>query len=251
MNFSNKNILVTGASSGIGYSLVKKLAAEKCNLALAARREEILDELAGQLKNTGSKIIAFPCDVTIKEEVKRTIDEIVNQFGSIDLAILNSGVSTRSPINFYNSDDAKKIFDVNVIGLVNCLEALLPYYIKNRKGIIAGVSSLADGRGFPKSGFYCASKAAASLILESVRIELAEHNVKVITVKPGFVKTPMTGKNDFKMPFLMDVEKAAQIIMDGIKKEKRIIQFPLPTVLGAKILKMLPDSIFDLIAKRT
>ena len=251
MKLSDKNILITGASSGIGYALVKKLAAEKCNLALIARRKEILDELAGQLKNTGSKIITFPCDVTVKEEVKRTIDEIVNQFGGIDLAILNSGVSGRSPVKYYSSDEAKKIFDVNVIGMINCMEILLPHYIKNKKGIIAGVSSLADGRGFPKSGFYCASKAAATLILESARIELMKYNVKVITIKPGFVKTPMTDKNDFKMPFLMDVDKAAGIILNGIKKEKRIIQFPLPTVLGAKILKLLPDKIFDFIARRT
>ncbi len=251
MKPGGKNIFLTGASSGIGYALAKKIAGEKCSIALAARRKDILDNLADKLKDTGSKIITFSCDVTDKENVRNTINEIESTLGSIDLAILNSGASSRSPADNFNSNDAKKIFDVNVIGLVNCIECLLPYFTKRKRGIIAAVSSLADGRGFPKSGLYCGSKAAATLILESLRIELRKYNIKVLTIKPGFVKTPMTAKNDFKMPFLMDVDKAAEIIIKGIKKEKRIIQFPLPTAVGAKILRILPDRIFDFIAERT
>src|SRR3990172_7051766 len=166
MNLSNKNILITGASSGIGYQLSKDLANEGANLALLARRKNILDDLAEELK-------------------------------------------------------------------------------KRKDGCIVGISSLSDSRGFPRSAAYCSSKAAASIFLESIRIELKKYNVKVITVKPGFVKTPMTDKNKFHMPFLMNVEKASKIILNGIKKEKNIIQFPLPTVWGAKLLKILPDSLFN------
>jgi short-subunit dehydrogenase len=116
--------------------------------------------------------------------------------------------------------------------------------------MIVGVSSLAESRGFPKSGFYNASKAAATLLLESLRVELKPHNVKVLIVKPGFVRTPMTDKNEFHMPFLMDVDKAAKIIIDGIKKEKRIIQFPLATVIGSKIVKIMPDWLFDFLMSK-
>ncbi len=107
------------------------------------------------------------------------------------------------------------------------------------------MTSLADARGFAKSGFYCSSKIAATTLLESVRVELKPHNIKVLTVKPGFVKTAMTDKNEFYMPFLMNVDKAAKKILKGIKKEKSVIQFPLPLVIGARLVKIMPDFLFD------
>lgn len=251
MEITGKNILLTGASSGIGLYLAKALSKEKCNIALLARRKNTIDELASQLKGTGSNLLSIKCDVSNKDEVQSAVSEAKDKFGAIDIAILNSGISTRTSVENFSSKNAEDIFNVNVLGIVYCIEALMPHLIKNKNGMLVGVSSLAEGRGFPKSGFYCASKAAASLILESIRIELKRYNVKVLTVKPGFVKTPMTDKNNFRMPFLMDVEKAVDIIIKGIKKEKRIIQFPLPTVIGAKLLRILPDPVFDFIAKGT
>ncbi|MDR3628252.1 MAG: SDR family NAD(P)-dependent oxidoreductase [Ignavibacteriaceae bacterium] len=250
MNLKNKNIILTGASSGIGFELAKKIAAEKCNLALLSRRIEIIEKSALSLSNTGSHVIAVKCDISNKDEVTEAFNYVKKSFGSIDAAILDSGTSSLISANEFNSDAAKQMFDVNVMGMVYCIEALLPDFIKNRSGLIVGVSSLADGRGFPRSGVYCASKAAASIFLESMRSELKKYNIKVLTVKPGFVKTPMTAKNNFIMPFLMNPDKAASIILSGIKKEKRIIQFPLPTVLGAKIMRLLPNPIFEYIAAR-
>jgi short-subunit dehydrogenase len=250
MNLKNKNIILTGASSGIGFELAKKIAAEKCNLALLGRRVEIIEKLASNLSDAGSRVIAVKCDVSNKDEVTKAFNCVKKSFGSIDAAILDSGTSSLISANEFNSDAAKQMFDVNVIGMMFCIEALLPEFIKSKSGLIVGVSSLADGRGFPRSGVYCASKAAASIFLESMRAELKKYNIKVLTVKPGFVKTPMTAKNNFVMPFLMSPDKAASIILDGIKKEKRIIQFPLPTVLGAKILRLLPNPIFEFIAAR-
>ncbi|MHB1688051.1 MAG: SDR family NAD(P)-dependent oxidoreductase [Ignavibacteriaceae bacterium] len=245
----NKNILLTGASSEIGLELAKLLAKENCNLALLARRKEVIDEQIINFEKSTGKIVSIKCDVTKKDEVKSAVSEIKNVFGKIDAAILNSGVSLPQNIKSFSSKSAEETFNVNVMGLYYFVEELIPGMIANKNGLIVGVSSLADGRGFPKSGTYCASKAAATTFLESLRIELKKYNVKVITVKPGFVKTPMTDKNNFKMPFLMGVEKAAKIIINGIKKEKRIIQFPLPTVAGAKILRLLPDSLFEFIAR--
>ena len=250
MNLNKKNIVLTGASSGIGFELAKKIAAEKCNLALLNRRVDVIEKLASELSGYGSKVIAVKCDVTNKDEVARAFGEVKKNFGNIDAAILNSGVSSLMTAEEFNSNTAKNIFEVNVIGMIYCIETLLPDFIKNRSGMIVGVSSLADGRGFPKSGVYCASKAAASVFLESMRTELKNYNIKVLTVKPGFVRTPMTAKNNFAMPFLMNADRAASIILSGIKKEKKIIQFPLPTAIGAKILRFLPDSIFEMIAGR-
>jgi short-subunit dehydrogenase len=245
-----QTILITGASSGIGMQLAKLLANEKCNLGLLSRRIDLLNDFARYLKETGSNILTVKCDVKNKDEIYNAVEIVKNSFGDIDIAIFNSGISIRSQIENIKPEEANEIFNVNTLGLIHCCEAVTPDFIKNRKGIIVGVSSLADGRGFPKSGLYCASKAAVTIYLESLRNELKKYNVKVLTVKPGFVRTPMTAKNDFKMPFLMDAEKAAQIILKGIKNKKRIIQFPLPTVFGAKLLKLMPDFLFEIIAKK-
>ena len=247
MDLDKKVVVLTGASSGIGYSLAKLLPKENCFLALLSRRKNVLDNLVNELKNDGRRIKAYKCDVVKIDEVKLTFDQIKKDFGKIDIAILNAGVSSRGSIKDYSAIQAKEIFETNTLGIVNCIEQLLPDFTERKDGVIVGVTSLAESRGFPKSGFYNASKSAASLLLESLRIELKPYNVKVITVKPGFVKTPMTDKNEFHMPFLMDVNKAVKIIIDGIKKEKKIIQFPLPIVIGSKILKFMPDWLFDLL----
>lgn len=250
MNFTNKVVLLTGASSGIGYSLAKSLPKENCSLALLSRSKNTLDELVTEIKNDGAKALSYKCDVGNLDEVKHAFERIKNDFGRIDIAILNAGVSHRADVKNYSVEIARNIFDVNVFGIINFIEQLIPDFIQRKEGMIVGVSSLAEARGFPKSGFYNASKSAASLMLESLRVELKPYNIKVLTVKPGFVRTPMTDKNDFQMPFLMDVDKAAKIIIDGIKKEKHIIQFPLTTVIGSKIIKLLPDWLFDYLMNR-
>lgn len=250
MELKGKTILLTGASSGIGYELAKLISKEQVNLVIAARRDEILNELSRVLADSGSNILPIKCDVTNRSDVKNAYNEIKSKFGSIDIAILNSGYSHRASVIDYNLDAAKEIFNVNVFGILNFIGEMLPDFIRRREGTIIGVSSLADCRGFPRSGFYSASKTAASFLLESLRIELKSYNIRVVTVKPGFVRTPMTDKNRFYMPFLMEPDKAAKIILRGIKKEKKIIQFPILTVLGAKLLRMIPDFLFEIIAVR-
>lgn len=249
MNFNNSVILISGASSGIGSQLVKDLANEGAKLALLSRRIELLDSLVNELKDQ-TMVHNYKCDVTNKVEVAETISKVKKDFGRIDVAILNSGVAFRSSVLDYKSEKAEKTFNTNVLGAVYCIEQLLPDFISEKRGVIVGVSSLGDGKGFPKSGFYSASKAAFTIILESLRVELKKYNVKVITVKPGFVRTAMTDKNEFEMPFLMSVEKASKIIIDGLKNDKRIIEFPWQTTLGAKVLRMMPTKWFEYIASK-
>ncbi|AFH50699.1 Short-chain alcohol dehydrogenase [Ignavibacterium album JCM 16511] len=245
----NKVILITGASSGIGEAVARKFADEGALLALTARRKDIIDKIAQQLE-VKTRVASYKCDVTNIDEVRNVYRQIKIDFGKIDIAFLNSGVSFRSGIKEFDSAKARQIFDTNVMGLINFVEVLLPDFMNEKNGVIVGVSSLADSRGFPKSGFYCASKAAASIFLESLRIELKPYNVKVITIRPGFVKTPMTDKNEFFMPFLMEPEKAADIIIRGIKKEKNRIQFPFAISLAVRILRIIPDSLFEYLALR-
>ena len=249
MNFKNSVVLITGASSGIGYQLAKDLADEGAQLALLSRRTDTLQSLAAEL-NIKTKVIYYKCDVTVKNEVVEAISNIKKYFGKIDIAILNSGVGYTSSVLSYSSVEAQKTFNTNVLGAVYCIEQILQDFISERRGTIIGVSSLGDGKGFPKSGFYSASKAALTIMLESLRIELKKYNVKVITIKPGFVKTPMTDKNKFKMPYLMSVEEGSKIILAGLKKDKRIIEFPWQTTIGAKILRMMPTRWFEAIASK-
>jgi len=244
MNLLDKNIIITGASGGIGYQLSKDLIKEGANLALLARRKNVLVDLAEELKPS-SKIITYYCDVTSRDSVKAAFDFARKEFGIIDIVILNAGASYRMSVEEFNPGILEEIVNVNLMGMINCLNEIIPEFIRRKGGVIVGVSSLAEARGFPRSAAYCSSKAAVTIFLESIRIELKKYKVKVITVKPGFVKTPMTEKNEFKMPFLMEVERASGIIIKGIKKEKRIIQFPLPVVIGDKLLKLLPGPLFD------
>jgi len=251
MVLKGKNILITGASSGIGMELTKQLAAKGCNLALLNRNTGVTEKLSSELSANRNKIITFKCDVSSREEVLSSISKAKNYLGNIDIAILNSGVSKRFTIENFDAESIRQTINVNFMGIVYCVEALLPDFISREQGTIVGISSLADGRGFPKSGSYCASKAAVTVYLESIRVELKKYSVKVLTVKPGFVKTPMNNKNEFRMPFLIQVEKAAAIILKGIEKEKRIIKFPVSTSIGAKLLKLMPDFLFEMIAERS
>ena len=248
MIFENKTIILTGASSGIGKALAGNLVKEKCRLILIARRKDILEKFAAENKNHNAEVFVYQCDVSNKEDVTKTFSEIITKFGKIDIAVLNAGTGQNVSVENYDSKYADEIFGVNVLGMIYCVEQLLPGLIKQRAGMIVGVSSLADNRGYSGSGFYCASKAAATIYLEGLRVELKKYGVKVITVKPGFVKTPMTDKNDFDMPLIMHADKAANIILNGIKKEKRIIQFPLPISLSAKVIGLMPSWMYEFIA---
>lgn len=249
MNFKDSVILITGTSAGIGYQLAIDLAKEGAKLALVARRINLLNDLAKKLSQY-SVIKTYQCDVTQKNQVAKVVNDVKSDFGKIDIAILNSGVAFRASVLDYNSEAAEITFNTNVLGPIYFIEQLLPDFIKSRSGVIVGISSLGDGKGFPKSGFYSASKAALTILLESLRVELKKYNVNVITVKPGFIKTAMTDKNEFKMPFLMDVEKASNIILSGLKKDKRIIEFPFQTTLSAKFLRMIPTRWFEAIASK-
>lgn len=249
MNFNNSVVLITGASSGIGYQLAKDLAKQGAKVALLSRRLELLHQLAEELKDL-TLVHIYKCDVTNKVEVNETISKVKKDFGKIDIAILNSGVAFRSSVLQYKSEEAEKTFNTNVLGAVYCIEQLLPDFISEKRGVIVGISSLGDGKGFPKSGFYSASKAALTILLESLRIELKKFNVKVVTVKPGFVKTAMTDKNEFEMPFLISLDEGSKMIIDGLKKDKRIIEFPWQTTIGAKILRMIPTKWFEAFASK-
>lgn len=250
LNLQGKTILVTGASSGLGLALSRLLAEENVNLALLARRDDVLRRTAAELQHSGSAVLPIKCDVSKREEIQAAYREVRSRFGGVDIAILNAGVSGRGGMNLFDVGAARTMFDVNVFGVVDFLGELLPDFKKRGSGTIVGVSSLSDSRAVPRNGFYCASKSAVSLILDALRIELKPRGIKVVTVKPGFVKTPMTDGNDFKMPFIVSAEKAAAVIVKGLKKEKTYIRFPFLMRVSAWVLKLMPNFLYEIFAAR-
>lgn len=250
MYFNNKVVLITGASTGIGKALAVKLLEANCKLVLVARRAELIEEYLNKSPTTNHQSLILKCDVSKKEEVANAYGIIKDKFGKVDLAILNAGIGRRVTVENYDSHFAEETLGANVFGIIYWVEQLLPEFVKKKEGMIVGISSLSDNRGYSGSGFYCASKSAASIYLEGLRVELKRYGVKVITVKPGFVKTPMTDQNEFKMPLLMSAEKAARIIIDGIKKEKRLIQFPWQMVFITKLVGLLPGRLYEWLASK-
>ncbi len=240
-----QNVIIFGASQGIGEALVYEYASHNANLALLSRNEEAIQRIAKEIDSKGGKAFFKRCDVSSLEQVRDGVCYSLEKLAAVDIAIINSGMSIRQWMSEFKSKDFKDTFSVNTFGIAHALEFLIPVMKKQGYGKIAGVTSLADVRGYPGSSGYSASKAAASRLLESARVELKEHNIRVITVNPGFVKTALTDKNEFYMPFLMEPGKAAKKIRKGIEKGRSIVQFPVGVVLLTKLAKYAPNWLYD------
>jgi short-subunit dehydrogenase len=235
--------ILTGASSGIGAALAHELARRGYDVALLARRVEMLGEVAASLQ---SKSAAIGCDVTDAASVAAAVREAEVQLGGpFDLAIANAGVSIPGHATKFNAAEAEEVIRVNVLGMIYFFDAVIPSMVERRSGHFAGVASVAGLRGLPSGATYSASKAAMQAFLEASRIELAPYGVAVSIVNPGFVETPMTAKNKFPMPWLMKPEKAAMIIANGLERRRRVIEFPKRMSLMMRMARLIPDPLYD------
>lgn len=241
-----KTAIITGASSGIGFALARELAKRGYDLALLARRAELLAGLANELRERGTRAVAYACDVTdsafLHDAVRRAEKELGGPF---DLAIANAGVSIPGHAGLFNLADAEQTIRVNVLGLMYLYDAVIPSMVERKSGRFAGVASIAGLRGLPTAGPYSASKAAVQAFLEAARIELVPFGVGVTIVNPGFIATAMTEKNRFRMPFLMQVDDAAVVIADGIESGDRVVEFPKPMSLLMRVVRYLPDAVYE------
>lgn len=235
-----RTALITGASTGLGSELAKQLAAKGYRLALVARRLSLLEDLARELAGPGREIFVYQADVVKWEEIKQVIAQAEKDLGPIDLLIANAGVAIDSPVRDFDVQKAREVYEVNVIGLMQTIAAALPAMIERRRGHIVGVSSLASYFSIPRTYAYCASKAAASAHLDGLRLELYPFGIKVSKVCPGFIRTPMTAKNRFKMPMLMDPEEAVRTMIAGIEKGEEVINFPKVLYAGIRVLNLIP-----------
>lgn len=243
-----KNILIAGASRGIGKALLEHYLKNGDRVFALSRNTSNFEELLNNQAYSGRLHFAS-CDVSSLSQVSESIELAYNKFDKIDIAILNAGISGSESFHNFSVENFRKIFDTNLFGVLNFFEQLVPRMNADGGGKIVGVSSLADSRGFAGSAAYSSSKSALSFALEAARAELRSSNIKVITVRPGFVRTDMTAKNRFKMPFLMDAHKAAEIIISGIESGKKRINFPFPTTFLTSLIKIIPGNLFDLMMK--
>jgi short-subunit dehydrogenase len=244
--FEGKVVFITGASSGIGEALACELAGLSARLALFARRRERLEALRERVLQKGAQgALALAGDVRDPESLKQAVQQVQSAWGRIDVAILSAGVGKPTTLRTYNMDRMRETLEINLLGVIHATGALLPLFRRQGSGILVGVSSLADGRGSPLNLAYCASKAAMSNFLEGLRAGCAGEGIRVVIVKPGFVRTPMSAENRFSMPFLVEPDAAARTILRGLKKGKQIIRFPWPMACLTSLFNRLPVRLYD------
>ena len=242
---SGQVALVTGASSGIGWELARHLAAEGCRVGLVARREEPLRDLHKQLTGTGGTAAVAVADVSERNQVEGAFAAIREQLGPIDLVIANAGVGKPTLLDPVNITDVEDMIRINLMGVIYTLSAAIPEMLSRKTGHLIAVSSLAGYRGLPGESAYCATKAAVNTYLDGLRIHLRGSGIRVMTVCPGFVKTPMTAGNTFPMPGLLEADAAAKRIVRAIRSGKKVYNFPWKLHLMVKLSRWLPDRVIN------
>jgi NAD(P)-dependent dehydrogenase (short-subunit alcohol dehydrogenase family) len=243
-----KRVVITGGSSGIGKALAYQYAAAGSEVIILSRNVEAQTEICMDIASKGGSCRFMRCDVSVKEDVRDGLAFAAESMGGIDLAILNAGVGDPEWVSELESEAFEYTFGVNVFGLAYAVEFLVPLMTEQGFGHIAAVTSLADVRGYPGSSSYCASKAAASVFMESSRVELRALGITVSTIRPGFVKTPMTDKNEFAMPFLWQADRAAKYMKRKLDLGRDIIQFPTAMVFITYWVRALPNWIYTSMA---
>ena len=241
-------VFITGASSGIGEALARYYARSSKVIGLAARRKAQLDTLAGSLQ---VECATYALDVSDAEATVRAAGDFVQRFGAPDLVIANAGVS----VGTHGDDPAdmaklRRVLDVNVVGLAATLAAFAPSMRAARAGTLCGIASVAGFRGLPGAGAYSSSKAAAISWLEALRVELRGSGVAVVTICPGYIDTPMTQVNRYRMPFLLPADEAARRIARAIEAKRRFAVIPWQMAIVGRIMRVLPNAVYDRLMAR-
>jgi short-subunit dehydrogenase len=249
-------VFITGASSGVGKALALEYAKRHDNkdtiIGLVARRGEHLQKVQSLLQETYKvKCTIYPLDVRDSKALATAAENFMHQHGTPDVVIANAGVS-RGTLTEHVEDIAafQAIMDINVLGMVHTFQPFIAAMRKIGHGQLVGVASVAGIRGLPGAGAYSASKAANISYLESLRIEMAASNIAVTTIAPGYIRTPMTDVNQYKMPFLMDVDVFAHKFVNAVEKKYRFIVIPWKMGWVAKFMRFIPPFLWDWAMKK-
>ncbi|MDB5622195.1 MAG: oxidoreductase, short-chain dehydrogenase/reductase family [Devosia sp.] len=243
---SDKVAWIIGGGTGIGAAVARVLAAEGWTVAISGRRLEPLQALAD-----GERIHAFPLDVTDTGAVELAVAEMIARLGRIDLFIFGAAAWQERKVSDYAIGPFSAVLDANFMGLVRFLDPLHAQMRRQGGGQIVGIASVAGYFGLPRSAAYSSSKAAMISLLQTMRTELADSGIRVRMIAPGFVKSELTARNDFPMPFLMETEAGARRIVDGLLRSDRFeIAFPRRLVWPMKLLRMVPYPLFFRVMRR-
>jgi short-subunit dehydrogenase len=243
---------ITGAGKGIGRAVALEYAARGWTVAISARTAADLNAVAraaGDAQAPG-RIHAFACDVTDQDALKQTFKEVEHAIGPLDQVIFNAGTHIPNAPHNFSVAPFRTLMEINYMGTVNGLSAVIPAFLERRAGHIGVVSSVAGYRGLPNASAYGATKAALINMCEALKPQLERAGVTISVINPGFVRTPLTDKNEFPMPFLMEPEDAARAVFAGMAKRKFEIAFPAPFVLMLKVLRVLPYGLYFALVKR-
>ena len=244
---SKKVVWITGGGTGIGKELAKSFADLNYKVIISGRRVEKINEV---MKYKPDCIKPIQLDVTKPNKCKNTVSSIIKNFGDIDVIILNAAAYSPGSLDKLEPLKIKSIIETNILGPINCLAPVLEKMKKNKKGHLVFMSSPAGYRGLPGAGIYGVTKSALTFFAETLKIELDSFKIKVQVIHPGFVKTPMTDKNTFEMPFMISAKSATEQIMKNIFLNKFEIFFPKRLILPMKIMSMLPDKIYFYLMKK-
>jgi len=244
-------VFITGASSGIGSALASHYAGEGAILGLAARRGDVLEALAETLIRDGAKeVICYPLDVSDAAALRLAAEAFMARFGAPDIVIANAGVSSGTLTECAEDYETfKRIFEINLFGMVATfspfIAAMQHAATAGKAGRLVGIASVAGIRGLPGAEAYSASKAAAITYLESLRLEMRSSGIKVVTIAPGYIETPMTAINPYRMPFLLPADEAARRFARAIERGSSYTVIPWQMGAVAKILRLLPNWLYD------
>jgi short-subunit dehydrogenase len=242
-----RSVFITGASGGLGRGLSLHFAKQGDTVFAAARRKEELERLASEAP--AGTIVSVPLDVQDSDALVAAIRRAEERSGgALDLVIANAGIGQPTPARKMDWTMVRKILDINVTAACVTLAAALPKMVERNAGHVVAVASLAAFRGMPGNATYCASKAALHVWMESVRVDLRRTKVRATTIYPGFVKTEMTAKNKFPMPFLMELDDAVRVMAKGLARGAKTIAFPLPMAALTRALGAMPRSLYEPLA---
>ena len=242
-----KVIWITGGGTGIGKAVAIKFANQGWKVAISGRRENILKEV----EDINPNIKSFPLDVNDKGKCFEIMNNIKDEFGDIDICFFSTGTWDPKKEREIDVEQIENVFKVNFFGTLNCIKSVEDHFRNRKNGIITIVSSIAGYKGLPNSTGYGPSKAALNNLAESLYFDFGRYSVRVCLVSPGFIKTPMTDKNDFKMPFLKTPEYSADKIYNGlINSNKFEIHFPKSLTLILKFFKIIPDRLYFYLVKK-
>jgi len=244
LHLAGKKIWLTGASSGIGEALAYELGRRGAVVALTARRGEALERIVAGIQSAGGRAHSFPGDVQDLVAMKALAAAIRDQLGGLDMLIANAGTHVFTVPEQFDSAEYLGLMNLNYGGMLHTIEAVVPEMLARGEGHIVGMASMAGFRGLPRAAAYGASKAAMAHFLESIRYHYEPKGLRVTVVDPGFVKTPLTDKNDFQMPFLMAPDAAARAICNGLEREALEVSFPIPFNWFMKLMRIIPFPLY-------